>query len=224
MSNSIYRLIDKNAVRAEYNAAADAPEEFGKAKWGSHESMVNRFELAHRLVDWTRVDRWLDVGCGTGLFFEVIERHGHEFAELLGVDISDKLTALANARSLRSSARFLNTDSLDAGHAGRFDLVTLIGVLQQCGDRPDAFLPPVLAGLKPGGQFFMTTKNAGWRAFKEDGLLPEANHSWFDHEEIIHLLTDLGMKTVETGGFLPKEDRVVPVAAAHTFYVLAERG
>ena len=84
MAKSYLRSISKADVQREYADAAKAENDYQRAKWGSHASMLNRFMLGERVVDWDRVGSWLDVGCGTGLFFETIETLGKEFEISMG--------------------------------------------------------------------------------------------------------------------------------------------
>lgn len=226
MTKSIYFPSNKDDVRREYAASSTAANTYEKMKWGSHESMVNRFHLAHRIVNWDAVHSWLDIGCGTGLMFKVLEDAGHRFDRLAGIDLSPEMIAQARRdSSLASPAEFVVADGeqLPHGFQGAFDLVTMIGVLQKCGTEPRPFLAHALTALRSGGQFFMTTKHIGWRAFREEGLAPEVGHSWFEHEEIVRHLESLGASVRATGGFVPRTNEVVPIEDAHTIYFLAER-
>jgi 2-polyprenyl-3-methyl-5-hydroxy-6-metoxy-1,4-benzoquinol methylase len=213
-------------VRREYETSSIEASDFEKMKWGSHESMVNRFDLARRIVDWPRVARWLDIGCGTGLFFEFMESNGQTFDELVGIDVAPSMIAQANARKLRSPANFAvsQAGTPDPAFRGRFQLVTLIGVLQKCGSEPEAFLTQALDCLTDDGQLFLTTKHLGWRAFERDGLTPEPNHSWFDADDLADAVRHAGGAIVTHGGFLPHENQQVPLADSHTQFILATRG
>ena len=59
----------KEAVKLEYKESSNLPTDSQKAKWGSEESMLNRFGLGYELVVWSEIDSWLDIGCGTDRFF-----------------------------------------------------------------------------------------------------------------------------------------------------------
>ncbi|MFC1673134.1 class I SAM-dependent methyltransferase [Pseudomonadota bacterium] len=225
MRGSIYHNIDKANVRREYAQASTAENDFERAKWGSHESMINRFHLAEHLVDWASVGDWLDVGCGAGLMFETVEGAGRAFKRLVGVDITAEVLSFASTRKLQSPAEFyvLDLEAMPQDFYGAFDLVSMIGVLQQCGNLPAPVLAAVSSAVRPGGQLFLTTKNLGWKAFLEEGFEPEAGHSWFVYDELVDILHNVGMEIVQAGGFLPQENKIVDMDASHTLYILARK-
>jgi SAM-dependent methyltransferase len=224
VSKSRYRHVSKDEIIAEYAEASHKPADFEKAKWGSQASMLNRFRLGLSVIDWEAVRRWLDIGCGTGGFFALVEEAGHRFDALVGVDITPEGLRYARERSYASPASFVEADleALPDGLAD-FDLVTLVGVLQQCGAPPERALAASAAPLKPGGQLFLTTKHLGWKAFGEGGLTPEPNHSWFDYEELAGIVRDVGFQIVESGGFLPREGKTVPLHQSHTLFLLGKK-
>jgi SAM-dependent methyltransferase len=215
-----YRHVSKAAIVAEYAAASRRRTDFERAKWGTPEGMLNRFRLGLALVAWADVRRWLDIGCGTGAFFSLAEAAGHRFDELVGVDITPEIIAAARSTPHASPARFVNADltALPADLTD-FDLVTLVGVLQQCGAPPEAALPPCVACLRPGGQFLLTTKNLGWQAFTSGTLRPEQSHSWFLFDEIAAVLARCDIEILRSGGLLPRTGRVVPLAESHSMYI-----
>ena len=166
----------------------------------------------------------MDIGCGPGTFFAEAEAAGKRCRELIGVDFVGAMLEAARARRYESPVRFMECDLAELPDAVRdLDLVTLVGVLQQCGMPPEKALAACVERLRVGGQLFLTTKNIGWRAFREEGLIPFEGHSWFDHDELAEQLQACGLKIRESGGFLPRENRRVPVNDSHTMYVLGER-
>ena len=221
LHKSLYRKVSKDAVIAEYTEASRKPSDYERAKWGSRASMFNRFRLGLSIIDWQSMRRWLDIGCGVGLFFSVVEALDRRFDELVGVDITADILAYASSRAYISRVSFFAAD-LEAmpGKSGGFDLVTLIGVLQQCGVPPERALAAAIEQLRPGGQLFLTTKHLGWEAFLDGSILPEASHSWFDYGELVEILEYLGLMIVHSGGFLSREGRCVPLEQSHTLYIL----
>jgi ubiquinone/menaquinone biosynthesis C-methylase UbiE len=222
-SRSLIRSFSKAEVLAEYSLSSQSPEEYQKAKWGSPESMHNRFQLALKLVQWHGVRRWLDVGCGTGLFFSVAQDAGIR-SDMVGVDITPGMIEQALRHKYRHLPTFVVADlEMLPAHLGLFDLVTAIGVLQQCGVALNSAFKALARVTAPGGQLFLDTKNIGWRRFHEDGITPEPGHSWFDWADIERALPALGFTVVRAGGFLPRDGRVVPIEDSHTVFVLAKR-
>lgn len=225
---SFYRARSKAEVIAEYTDAAHAPEAWQKAKWGSAESMLNRFRLGLSVIDWTAVHHWIDIGCGVADFFAMAEEEGRLFPQLTGLDITPAIIEQARTRTFRSPTRFFAADMVEAAQppyslGETADLVTLVGVLQQCGERPGEALQACADLLRPGGQLFLTTKNIHWTAFETPGFEPERNHSWFDFAEIESGLKTAGLQIRQQGGFLPRENIQVSLNDSHTMFVLAER-
>lgn len=186
--------------------------------------MLNRFRLGLRLIDWTAVRKWLDIGCGAGRFFQVAEEAGHRFDLLEGVDITETLITQARSRQFNGPARFETSDleTLADAPAG-IDLVTLIGVLQLCGCPLEAAMRAGTRRLRPGGQVFLTTKHLGWKAFDKEGFSPDPGHSWFTFDDVRHAVEVGGLEIIEAKGFLPAENQIVDLEDSHTLYVHARK-
>ncbi len=224
MKRSIFRPVSTDAVAKEYAKSAVGEEDHLKAKWGSHASMENRFRLALSVVAWDEVDTWLDVGCGPGSFFRYIEGEGYAFRQLVGVDLAGVMLTSARREAYQSPARFLHADWVAMPqHLNDFDLVTAVGVLQQCGYPPEDALPALLERVRSGGQLFLTTKHVGWKEFTCGKLMPFAGHSWFEYENLADVLQSSGASIVSSGGFLPRENKRVSLEESHTMFILARR-
>lgn len=78
--------------------------------WRSKESQLMRFEvLLGEIIDG---DRILDVGCGTGDFYQYLKDSGINFS-YVGTDISPELLKIAESRYKKENARFVLMDILD---------------------------------------------------------------------------------------------------------------
>jgi len=89
----------------------------------------------------------LEIGCGTGLFTEMFARTG---AQLVAVDISPELLALARGRNLPSAqVQFLEKRFEDCDVDGPFDAVLGSSILHHLDMQ--AALAKMYAFLKPGG-------------------------------------------------------------------------
>ena len=224
MNESRYRQVSLQDVVEEYSASANAGTPFERAKWGSEASMVNRFHFALRTLPMEAVRTWLDIGCGEADFFTLAEQAGHRFDQLTGLDITPAMLARAREKSFHSPAEFIEGALDTAENLGRhYNLVTLLGVLQQCGMRPAEALRAAAKVVKPGGVLFATTKHLGWNEFTSGRLSPNENHSWFTMQELEDAVAVSGLTLVGSGGFLPRENREVPVEESHMVYLLARR-
>lgn len=115
---------------------------------------------ARLLVNWlkargiTDVKRHMDIGASTGA---LIHRTQVDFgAQVLGVELSNSHRAFAEARGLNMLP---SLDALEAGGGERFDLISLIHVLEHLPDPVQT-----LAGLRerwlaPGGAFLLEVPN-----------------------------------------------------------------
>jgi SAM-dependent methyltransferase len=101
----------------------------GLVRW-SHGS---RFRLARALVEPFAGRRLLDYGCGDGTFLALV----HDlFPHALGVDVdAGQIADCARRFADAPGVSFLTTDRLaDPAHAGRYDIVACMEVLEHCPD------------------------------------------------------------------------------------------
>lgn len=224
MKESRYKPVSVQEVVEEYSASADAGTPYERAKWGSEASMVNRFRFALRLLPMSDIGTWLDIGCGEADFFILAEEEGYTFDQLTGLDITPAMLQRARTKSLNSPSQFIEGTLEQAGSIGEsFDLVTLLGVLQQCGMRPADALSSAAKAVNPGGVLFATTKHLGWNEFISGRLTPNENHSWFMLQELEEAVEVSGLQLIKCGGYLPREDLEVPAEESHMVYLLAQR-
>ena len=170
----------KAEVLARYEQHSHEAEEHRQMMSGA-QTWENRFDEAARLIRWGGVRTWLDVGCGTARFFEKVIASGAapDLERCLGVDAT--ANSLATARAKRWPERpivsFMQHDveDLDVLGAGTFDLVTMVGVVYQCGVAPAVAVEKCLRRLTAGGTFLVTTENPRFKGFVEDphGCYPE---------------------------------------------------
>jgi 2-polyprenyl-6-hydroxyphenyl methylase/3-demethylubiquinone-9 3-methyltransferase len=107
----------------------------------------------------------LDVGCGGGLIAEGMARRG---ARVTGVDLSPQAIEVARLHALeagiRVDYRVAGVETLVASHAGIFDLVTCLEMLEHVPD-PAAALAAIARLVRPGGDVVCSTINRNARAF-----------------------------------------------------------
>jgi SAM-dependent methyltransferase len=104
--------------------------------------------------------RILDAGCGTGVGTEYLIALNPQ-AEIVGIDLSEKALAIAQARCQRSGVAAKHSAPISFYHLpleeadkldGEFDLINCVGVLHHL-PNPKAGIQALAAKLAPGGIF-----------------------------------------------------------------------
>jgi SAM-dependent methyltransferase len=137
-------LQDKHKEVAFFDAHA-ASDEYDVF---SPDANARLIEAIVRLGGWPSGARVADLGCGSGVFTDLMRRKG--FASV-GVDISPKLVALG--RSKYSGLELIEGDAENLPFdSGSFDGVLLSGLIHHFPD-PRRLVAEVRRILKPGGRF-----------------------------------------------------------------------
>jgi len=212
----------KDEIREEYNNAASASSEHEMVKWGSRNSMINRFRLVLNRIDFSTISSWLDVGCGTGAFQQIVYSSQNPPAKGIAIDISDELIKFAEKRVEHPNCEFRCVDFLSLENT-QIELITAIGVLQKTNIAVDHFFERSSELLSSGGKIFVDTKHLGWEKFDQPNFSPEPNHRWFNVEDITIPAEQAGFEVLETNGFLPRENQVVSPEKSHSMFLIIEK-
>ena len=109
--------------------------------------------------------RVLDVGCGGGLLCEALHHAG---ARVTGVDLAEGMVEVAQLHAAEQSLpieyRVADAESLVAAHAGAFDIVTCMEMLEHV-PNPDATVATLAKLVRPGGSVFISTINRNLKSF-----------------------------------------------------------
>lgn len=101
----------------------------------------------------------LDVGCGGGILTEALAKCG---ARATGIDLSgDSIEAArlhARQQGLQIEYRYENIEDTAARHAGEFDVITCMEMLEHVPE-PGKVIAACAHLLKPGGHVFISTIN-----------------------------------------------------------------
>ena len=144
--DNIYQLNDSSDAHKLYSKWAatydvDLIDDMG---WEGHLTVAAR--LAELIVD--KHSAILDAGCGTGLCGEALVEQG--FDNLTGIDLTEAMLAVAEAKSLYKEVRVANlTEPLQFAH-GSFDGICSAGVFSH-GPVLPIHLTHLIAPLKIGG-------------------------------------------------------------------------
>jgi 2-polyprenyl-6-hydroxyphenyl methylase/3-demethylubiquinone-9 3-methyltransferase len=153
----------------------------------------------------------LDVGCGGGILAEAMARKG---ATVTGIDLAEKPLKVAQLHLLESGLavgyELSSAESYSETHAGAFDVVTCMELLEHVPD-PSSTVAACARLAKPGGRVFFSTINRNAKAylFAVIGaeyllkLLPRGTHDYarfIKPSELAHWCRDAGLDTVELKG------------------------
>jgi 2-polyprenyl-6-hydroxyphenyl methylase/3-demethylubiquinone-9 3-methyltransferase len=128
----------------------------------------------------------VDVGCGGGLLAEAMARQG---ARVVGLDLASDLLRVAELHALESGVgveyRLESAEQHAVEHAGRYDLVTCMEMLEHVPD-PAAVVAALAALARPGGEVFVSTLNRTPSAYLKAilgaeyllRLLPAGTHTY----------------------------------------------
>jgi SAM-dependent methyltransferase len=96
------------------------------------------------------LNRWLDIGCGTGTLLRAAANRGWD---PVGTEVADAAVDAVRAQGLE--ALLGETGDLDLPAAG-FDVVSMVEVIEHVAD-PDSLLADAAQLVRPGGALYLTT-------------------------------------------------------------------
>jgi 2-polyprenyl-6-hydroxyphenyl methylase/3-demethylubiquinone-9 3-methyltransferase len=128
----------------------------------------------------------VDVGCGGGLLAEAMARQG---ARVVGLDLASDLLRVAQLHALDAGItldyRLESAEQHAAGHAGQYDVVTCMEMLEHVPD-PALTVQACATLARPGGWVFFSTLNRNPKSFVLAivgteyvlNLLPKGTHEY----------------------------------------------
>lgn len=157
--------VDGVAVLAPDFAGGGAgfrPEAF--AQLAALEAQNFWFRARNRLIMWAlkkhfpNMQRFLEIGCGTGYVLKGVER-AYPAATLVGSEIFS--VGLPYAASRVSSAELIQMDARHIPYVEEFDVIGAFDVLEHI-DEDEEVLAAMLRALRPGGGLAITVPQHPW--------------------------------------------------------------
>ncbi|MFH1496023.1 MAG: CapA family protein [Pseudomonadota bacterium] len=197
------------------NKFSKKENDFEKLWWVSESQMLGRFAFAEYVIDWSKVNNWLDLGCGTGDFFKlVLENKGKHIQEIVGVDATKDYLEISSAKVEKFNLKkeFRNESITEIDLNRKFDLITFSGILQTLDiQQVPVLMDRICSHLSPGGQVWFDTLNYGhfkqrkyfdlW-TFKTDELIKLFEHYGFQNIRAETFDTDPEINVSDTGFML----------------------
>jgi len=210
------------SVKKLYDESSKFSEEHKKVIWGSKKSMINRHKLFFKIIRKNNFNNWLDIGSGTGAIFEMSEKKRVLINYKVGIEYNKKLFEFSKKKKFKQRIKFLNKNFLDYKSTKKFDLVSAIGVMQNCGYSYKKFLSHINKVTKKKSFLFITSKNSLFRGNKKN-FKKSSSHLWFNPFEIKKFLENLQFKIINFSGFIPELNKVVKIENSSTFFIYAHK-
>jgi 2-polyprenyl-6-hydroxyphenyl methylase/3-demethylubiquinone-9 3-methyltransferase len=106
-----------------------------------------------------------DVGCGGGILSESMAKQG---AKVIGIDMASASLQIARLHALETQTeidyRKTTAEAFAKQHAGQFDLVTCMEMLEHVPD-PGSIIQACCDLVKPGGYVYFSTINKTFKAY-----------------------------------------------------------
>lgn len=155
--------------------------------------------------------RLLDVGCGGGLLAEAMARAQ---AQVTAIDLAPSMVETARLHALDSGLRIdYRVDSaerLAVSHAGKFDVLTCMEMLEHVPD-PEGTVAVFAKLVRPGGDVFISTINRNLKSFAMAivgaeylaRLVPRGTHEYdrlLKPSEVARFARAAGLEVVDIAG------------------------
>lgn len=106
-----------------------AGDNFLKSDWPNREYQMSRFKMANKIIDFSTINSWLDIGCGTGDFFNYILAK-YDIKDVCGIDIKSDSINISKKLNKDYNITYINDDFLNITPTEKYNLVTFSGILQ----------------------------------------------------------------------------------------------
>lgn len=128
--------------------------------WDTKNNMICGFNVSYNLIDFSKVNSFIDIGCGTGNYFnDVLSKHKIE--TVVGVDAVPNFIKVSKEKNKEFNITYVTENIFNISEEiGKFDLCSLNGVLQTLDlNSIDNVFEMLISVVKKDGQLWITALN-----------------------------------------------------------------
>jgi predicted TPR repeat methyltransferase len=207
----------------QYNAAFyKANNEFEMARWSNHFSMVNRYIFFFKNLENKEYKKWIDIGSGTGKIFELAKKTKIIFKKSYGIDLNKNLVKFAKNKSSLKDINLSEKNFLHCSSKRKYNLLSAIGILQNCGINYKVFLQKVYDNLQNKGEFFITFKSSDWHKLKNKRFIKEKDLIRHDPNLIIKA-TKKKFSIIANGGIDLKKKSICSSKITGEYFIYGKK-
>ena len=212
----------KETWKDQFNYTANKGLEYEQVGWGSKASQLSKFNVALKKVKLQPTDTILDVGCGNGVFEQMLkEKHPKPDGKICGVDISERQIEIAKKKVF--NVIFTNGDMNRLPFLNdSFSVLYCIGVLQNFDGEIDEVLSEFRRVLVKGGKFFIVTMDSTCRDITNGKIKVNPSQRYFIPQLLKDRMDSKGLVVSEMRAISTKEPtgNILPLHHWHTFYLV----
>ena len=196
MSISQYiKKYEKSSIKSD-------KKDFEKLLWNNERQMKCKFEIEKKVIDFSTVSSWLDIGCGTGDFFEYVLAK-HDVSVVVGLDVTPEFLKISSEKNKKHHVKHICENIFTFSTDKTYDLITLSGIIQMCNEEEIVSIFSSLSGLlNIGGQVWLDTLNIDstrWKGINENKRNKLCR--FFDANELIEFLKNEKFNSIESNVF-----------------------
>lgn len=207
----------------QYNAVFyKANNEFEMARWSNHFSMVNRYIFFFKNLENKEYKKWIDIGSGTGKIFELAKKTKIIFKKSYGIDLNKNLVKFAKNKSSLKDINLSEKNFLHCSSKRKYNLLSAIGILQNCGINYKVFLQKVYDNLQNKGEFFITFKSSDWHKLKNKRFIKEKDLIRHDPNLIIKA-TKKKFSIIANGGIDLKKKSICSSKITGEYFIYGKK-
>ncbi|MGR3301367.1 MAG: class I SAM-dependent methyltransferase [Candidatus Scalindua sp.] len=198
--------------------AIENSAEHRKAGWGSKESQLSKFHAALNLIPEARDYSLLDLGCGTGVFEELlIERNPS--LDIKAIDISKEPLRIAREKNLNVEFKIGSISDIPYKDSS-FDIVTCIGVIQNFNGSLSTAITEMKRVLITGGLVILITMDFKYVGFKSGSKDRNPLNTYYIPEDLKLMFEAEGFLTESMFAIKTNEIGILlPLHQWHTFLI-----